>query len=63
MRVGQSLVKAGCRTPAARGYALSKIWHAWVRWARTDRPAAAEEKLHRAYILKFRPLPEYVRST
>lgn len=34
-----------------------------IGWARTDRPAAAEEKLHRAYVLKFGRLPEYVRNT
>ena len=34
-----------------------------VRWALTDRPAAAEEELHRAYVRRFGRLPEYVRST
>lgn len=34
-----------------------------VRWAVTDRPAAAEEELHRLYRCKFGCLPKYTKHT
>jgi len=34
-----------------------------VRWAITDRPAAVEEELHQAHILKFGGLPKHVDHT
>lgn len=63
-RVRQGLVKGKVPHPGgARIRAEQDLERLVVRWAPTDRPAAAEEKLHRAYTLKFRRLPEYVRST
>lgn len=34
-----------------------------IRWAETDRPAAAEEELHRQYLERHNVLPKYTRST
>src|SRR5712692_2480320 len=34
-----------------------------VRWAATDRPAAAEEDLHMRYVAKFGKLPKYTEHT
>lgn len=34
-----------------------------IRWAETDRPAAAEEELHRLYYERHSILPKYTRST
>lgn len=64
MRIKQALVKgkvphsAGKRIRAEED--LSKIV---VRWAATDRPAAAEEELHKKYEEKFGKLPKYVEHT
>lgn len=50
-------------TGGARIRAEQDVARRVVRWARTGRPAAAEEDLHPAYTLKFGRLPEYVRNT
>lgn len=64
MRVRQGLVKGKLPHPGgARIRAEQDVARLVVRWARTGRPAAAEEELHRAYTLKFGRLPEYVRNT
>ena len=34
-----------------------------VRWAVTDRPAAAEEELHRQHVLRHGKLPTYTQRT
>ncbi len=34
-----------------------------VRWATTNRPAAAEEELHRLHVEDFEKLPEYTKHT
>ena len=34
-----------------------------VRWAVTDRPAAAEDALHKAHVALFGHLPKYVTRT
>ncbi len=34
-----------------------------LRWAITNRPAAAEEDLHMRYVAKFGQLPEYTKHT
>jgi hypothetical protein len=39
---------------------LSRLY---VRWAVTDRPAAAEEELHRRHLEKFGRLPKYTLRT
>lgn len=64
MRVKQALVKgkvphsAGKRIRAQED--LSRIE---VRWAATDRPAAAEEELHKKYETKSGKLPKYTEHT
>ena len=64
MRIKQGLVKG--KTPHSAGKNIrakedtSKIV---VRWARTDRPAAVEEELHKRYLEKFGKLPRYVQHT
>lgn len=64
MRVRQGLVKGKVQHPGGtRIRAEQDLARLVVRWARTDRPAAAEEELHRAYVRKFGRLPEYVRNT
>ena len=60
----QGLVKGKVPHPGgARIRAEQGLQRLVVRWALTDRPAAAEEELHRACVVKFGRLPEYVRST
>jgi hypothetical protein len=34
-----------------------------VRWALTDRPAAAEEELHQQHVRKYGALPKYTQRT
>jgi hypothetical protein len=64
MRVRQGLVKGKVRHPGgARVRAEQDLERLLVRWSLTDRPGAAEEELHRAYVRKFGRLPEHVRST
>jgi hypothetical protein len=64
MRVKQGLVKG--KIPHSSGddirshEDLSKIV---IRWAITDRPAAAEEELHRKHIEAFGRLPKYTDRT
>lgn len=64
MRIKQALVKgkvphsAGKRIRAQED--LSRIV---VRWAVTDRPAAAEEELHKKYEAMFGKLPRYTEHT
>lgn len=64
MRVRQGLVKG--KTPHSAGNKIrdsedtSKIL---VRWAITNRPAAAEEELHKRYLKRFDKLPKYVEHT
>ena len=38
-------------------------FHVEVRWAETDRPAAAEEELHRRHRERFGRLPRYTFFT
>lgn len=63
-RVRQGLVKGKIPHSAGkkirRKEALSKIM---IRWAVTNRPAAAEEELHRQYKNKFGKLPKHVKIT
>jgi len=33
------------------------------RWATTDRPAAAEEELHRQHVIRFGALPKHTQRT
>lgn len=64
LRVRQGLVKG--KLPHSGGTRIRDTKDAaqlLVRWAVTDRPAAAEEELHRAYRLRFGHLPAYVTNT
>ncbi len=64
MRVRQGLVKGKVPHPGgARIRAEQDLARLVVRRSLTDRPAAAEEELHRAYVRKFGRLPEYVQNT
>lgn len=63
-RIRQGLVKGKLPHPGgARIRAGQDVAQLVARWARADRPAAAEQELHRAYQLKFGRLPEYVRNS
>jgi hypothetical protein len=64
MRVRQGLVKGA--TPHSTGRRIRQhedLSHLAVRWAVTDRPAAAEEELHRLYRQQFGQLPKYTLLT
>ena len=65
-RVKQGLVKG--KAPHSTGRRVRKnerhrLHHLRVRWATTDRPAAAEEELHRRHRKRFGKLPKYTHST
>lgn len=64
MRIKQGLVKGKAKHSSGSkiraGEEVSKLV---VRWAITDRPAAAEEELHRRYKAKFGELPKYTEHT
>jgi len=64
MRIKQALVKGKAKhssgTKIRTTEDTSKIE---VRWAVTDRPAAAEEELHKQYQTKFGRLPKYTEHT
>jgi hypothetical protein len=64
VRVKHGLVRGSCLHPAGRrievGEDTSRIC---VRWAQTNRPAAAEEELHRRHVLQFGSLPKYAQHT
>ncbi|MGP8001863.1 MAG: hypothetical protein ACLPKI_31735 [Streptosporangiaceae bacterium] len=60
LRVRQGLVKG--KLPHSGGKrirAQEDLSRLAIRWAVTDRPAAAEEELHRAYRARFGRLPLY----
>jgi hypothetical protein len=64
MRVRQGLVKGA--TPHSTGRRIREredLSRLVVRWAVTDRPAAAEEELHRLYRQQFGQLPTYTLLT
>jgi hypothetical protein len=65
MRIRQGLVKG--LTPHSSGTrlrsAISDPSKLEVRWALTDRPAAAEEELHQRYVKAFGRLPEFTLRT
>lgn len=55
---GKHLHSAGTRIRA-----VEDVTRLVVRWAVTDRPAAAEEELHRLHIQQFGRLPVHTLST
>jgi len=64
MRIKQALVKG--KVPHSSGKrirAQEDLSRIVVRWATTDRPAAAEEELHKKYEAKFGKLPKYTEHT
>lgn len=64
MRVRQGLVKG--KTSHSAGERIrdgEDTTKCVIRWATTDRPAAAEEHLHIKYREKFGKLPKYVEHT
>ncbi len=64
MRIKQGLVKG--KAPHSAGEKIranEDVSRIVVRWAATDRPATAEEELHRRYQAKFGGLPKYVEFT
>jgi hypothetical protein len=63
-RVKDSLVRGRKRHPAgSKLRANEDLSQVRVRWAITDRPAAAEEELHRLHRRRFGRLPKYVEHT
>lgn len=63
-RIKQCLVKG--KSPHSAGENIREhedVSRLVVRWACTDRPACAEEELHRLYLNKFGSLPKYVKHT
>lgn len=63
-RIRQALVKG--KSPHSTGRrirATEDTSRLVVRWAVTDRPAAAEEELHRRHLRRFGRLPKYTRHT
>ena len=59
-RVKQALVNGTFRHRAGRKIEASEdVSRVVVRWAGTDRPAAAEEELHRRHVERFGALPKY----
>lgn len=64
MRIKQGLVKGKTKhSSGTRIRANEEVSKLVVRWAITDRPAAAEEELHRKYRSKFSKLPKYTEHT
>ena len=64
MRIKQGLVKG--KTKHSSGFRIranEEVSKLVVRWSTTDRPAAAEEELHRNYRIKFGELPKYTEHT
>jgi len=65
MRIKQGLVKDD-KVPHSSGdniRATEDISNILVRWALTDRPAAAEEELHKQYVQKFGKRPKHTKRT
>jgi hypothetical protein len=64
MRVKQGLVKG--KIPHSSGKKIrdnENVSRIVVRWAVTERPAAAEEALHRKYHKRFSRFPKYTDHT
>lgn len=64
MRIKQGLVKG--KIPHSTGVRLKKEEDTnsiVIRWATTDRPAAAEEELHRQHVIRFGALPKHTQRT
>ena len=63
-RIKQALVKGiGPHSAGKKIRAAEDVARIVVRWAPTDRPAAAEEELHKRYLSKLGRLPKYTDHT
>ena len=63
-RIVRGLVKG--KLPHSAGKRIranERVGELVVRWAETDRPAAAEEELHRQHVKKFGRLPRHTQRT
>jgi hypothetical protein len=64
MRIRQALVKGAAKhSSGIRIRQQEDVSGLVVRWAVTDRPAAAEEELHRRYRQEFCRPPKYTLVT
>jgi hypothetical protein len=64
MRIKQGLVKGKTAHPAGKKIRANEDTpKVEVRWATTERPAAAEEELHKRDRGKFGTLPKYTEHT
>ena len=64
MRIKQGLVKGKAKHSSGKRIRASEdTARLEVRWAETDRPAAAEEELHKRYRQKFGRLPQHTKHT
>jgi hypothetical protein len=64
MRVRQGLVKGKTKHSSGKDIrAHEDMSQVVVRWAETDRPAAAEEALHKRYKARFGEMPKYTDHT
>lgn len=64
MRIKQGLVKGKAQHSSGNKIRANEDTSTIeVRWAATDRPAAAEEELHKRYQNKFGELPKYTEHT
>lgn len=64
MRIKQGLVKGKAKhSSGTKIRAAEDTSRIEVRWAVTDRPAAAEEELHKRYQAIFGELPKYTEHT
>jgi len=63
-RIKQALVKGKAKHSAGDDIRANEdTSRIEVRWAATERPAAAEEELHKRYQTKFGKLPKYTEHT
>jgi len=63
-RIRQALIKGkGKHSSGDDIRALENVKRIVVRWARTSRPSAAEEELHRLYVKKYGKLPKHTDRT
>lgn len=64
MRIRQGLIKGKTAHSAGKRIrANEETSNIEVRWAETDRSAAAEEELHRQYLAQFGKWPKYTDHT
>ncbi len=63
-RVMLGLVRGTAKhTSGQKIHENENVYRVVIRWAVTDRPAAAEEELHRRHVARFARLPKYTLKT